>query len=129
MGRLSTKTMLFGIEVAAKFGFWNVVVENDFLHLINSISSRERGGSSFHLILDDVVHANSMFDVVYWSFVHREGNNVAHELAHCLPWVIAGRKFWLVIFSNCIDSLLVLDITMNVIYLSCWSFPKKIFFL
>lgn len=52
--------MLFGIHVALEFGSRNVLVENGCLHLVNAISSREQGGSSLHLILDDIVNASSM---------------------------------------------------------------------
>ena len=49
-----------------------------------------------------------------WSFVHKEGNQVAHKLAHYSPMII-GRKVWLVKFISYINSLLTLDISMNII--------------
>lgn len=43
-----------------------------------------------------------------------DNNRVAHELAHCSPWVI-GIKVWLANFPSCINYLLASDISMDVI--------------
>lgn len=65
------KAVLLGMQVAIEFGYRKVIVESDCLHLINAISSHERGGNSLHLIIDDIVHASNLFESVSWSFVRR----------------------------------------------------------
>lgn len=67
-----------------------------------------------HLIIDDIVHVSNSFEFLSWSFVPRDGNKVAQELAHCLPWVI-GRKIWLGDFPHCIAPLLESELSTNAI--------------
>ncbi|XP_074327322.1 uncharacterized protein LOC141665243 [Apium graveolens] len=81
-----SKAMLLCIQAAVEFGFTRVAVESDCLNLINAISAQERGNSSFHLILDDIIHVSSFLDFVSWNFIRRDSNKVAHELAHHLTW-------------------------------------------
>lgn len=69
---VEAKAMLFGIKVVVEFGFRNVLVESECIHLVNAISSRERGASSFHRILYDIIHATSKLDFVSWSFVRKD---------------------------------------------------------
>lgn len=45
--------------------------------------------TNFRLLLEDIVHASSMLHNVSLSFVSRDENRVGHELAHCLPRVLA----------------------------------------
>ncbi|XP_021747924.1 uncharacterized protein LOC110713788 [Chenopodium quinoa] len=82
--------VLLGLKATTEFGHRRVVVESDCLGLINAISSRERGTSSLHIILDDIYHVTRFFIDASWNFVHRDGNKVAYELAHCLQWDV-GR--------------------------------------
>ncbi|XP_021769837.1 uncharacterized protein LOC110734082 [Chenopodium quinoa] len=106
------KALLFGLQMPVDLGYKDVVMESDCLGLINAVSSRERGSSTFHLILDDVYHVSSLFESIRWSFVRREGNRVAHELAHCMPWAI-GKQVWSSTFPECIVALLNSDLPSN----------------
>lgn len=45
--------------------------------------------ANFRLLLEDIVCASSMLHNVSLSFVSRDENRVAHELAHYLPQVLA----------------------------------------
>uniref|UniRef100_A0A803MYZ7 RNase H type-1 domain-containing protein n=1 Tax=Chenopodium quinoa TaxID=63459 RepID=A0A803MYZ7_CHEQI len=106
------KAIYLGIKVAIEAGYSRVRLESDCLAIIDAIVARERGRSSLHLILDDNYHVFSFLRSVSWSFIHREGNKVAHGLAHCLPWEI-GSSVWLSDFPACIVSLLNKDLPMN----------------
>uniref|UniRef100_A0A803N666 RNase H type-1 domain-containing protein n=1 Tax=Chenopodium quinoa TaxID=63459 RepID=A0A803N666_CHEQI len=108
---VEAKALLMGLQAAVECGYRRLVVESDCLGLINALDSRERGSSCFHLILDDIYHVCRSLDFVSSSFVHREGNTVAHELAH-LPWVV-GSRFWFDNFPSCIDDLLSSDLPNN----------------
>lgn len=99
------KATLPGIQMAVKFGYRKVDIESDCLTLINTISVQERGGSNFHLILNDIIHASSYLESVSWSFTRRNNYKVTHELAYYLPWSI-GRKIWIDDFPSCIGPLI-----------------------
>lgn len=106
------KVALMGLQVAVEYGHRWVVMESDFLNLVNAIRVRERGDSHFHLILEDIYHVSSLLEVVDWNYVGRKGNRVAHELAHCLPWRL-GRQVWENSYPPCISSLLASDLSRN----------------
>ncbi|XP_021721670.1 uncharacterized protein LOC110689242 [Chenopodium quinoa] len=104
-------TLLVGLRVAVENGFRRIIVESDCIGLVNALQTRERSSSNVHLIYDDIYHVCNSLESVGWSFVHRVGNKVAHELAHYSPWTI-GRKIWVSNFP-CILSLLNSDSPMN----------------
>uniref|UniRef100_A0A803N2H0 RNase H type-1 domain-containing protein n=1 Tax=Chenopodium quinoa TaxID=63459 RepID=A0A803N2H0_CHEQI len=106
------KAMLLGLRAAMDCGHRKLEVESDCLSLFTAIKSRERGGSSLHLVLDDIYHVSGLLDFVSWSFTRREGNKVAHELAHCLSRDTSSRV-WFSNFPSCIVSLLEFDLPMN----------------
>ncbi|XP_021747921.1 uncharacterized protein LOC110713786 [Chenopodium quinoa] len=109
---VEAKAILLGVQAAADFGARNIEVESDCLGVLNAIKAQVRGDSSLHLIFDDIYHEIRSFDFVSWSFTHREGNKVAHELAHCFPWE-PGSRVWLSNFPSCIVPLLDFDLPTN----------------
>lgn len=106
------KEILMGVGLAYEFGFRRVVVESDSSHIIDALNAEEQWLSSLHPILDDIRHVSSYFEYVSWSFVHREGNRVDNELAHCLPWSL-GRTIWFHNFPSFISSIVLSDLIAN----------------
>ncbi|XP_021721216.1 uncharacterized protein LOC110688762 [Chenopodium quinoa] len=106
------KAILMGLQAAVEFGLRSLMVESDSLSLITAIKSQDRGGSSLHIVLDDIYDVSGLLNFVSWSFTRREGNKVAHELAHCLPRDTSSR-IWFSNFPSCIIPILELDLPMN----------------
>ncbi|KAL2905726.1 hypothetical protein RDABS01_004436, partial [Bienertia sinuspersici] len=99
------RAILVGIQMAMEMGFDDVIIENDCEGLINALSKGEKGHSSFHLLLEDILLLVSSLRSISWSFVKREANKIAHALAHLAPWVL-GRRVWLTEFPPHISNLL-----------------------
>uniref|UniRef100_A0A803MUC9 RNase H type-1 domain-containing protein n=1 Tax=Chenopodium quinoa TaxID=63459 RepID=A0A803MUC9_CHEQI len=106
------KALLLGVKAAVEAGFVRVVVESGCQGLINAMKSQEDGRSCFHMILDDTRHFCSLLGSVSWSFVRREGNRVAHVLAHSMPWEVGGRV-WVADFPSTVCSTLTVYLSMN----------------
>ncbi|XP_074288863.1 uncharacterized protein LOC141614010 [Silene latifolia] len=87
------EAMLMGLKEAAKRGYRDVTMESDCQVLIKALKDRVDGRSNFHLILEDIFYVCNSFSNILWSFVGRESNSVAHELARLAPWRI-GRREW-----------------------------------
>ncbi|KAL8123781.1 hypothetical protein AgCh_011684 [Apium graveolens] len=73
------KAILLGIQAAVEFGYTRVVVKSDCLNIINVISAQERGISSFHLIIDDIIHENRKKDKKATYFIYQAVNEVIFE--------------------------------------------------
>ncbi|XP_021729133.1 uncharacterized protein LOC110696153 [Chenopodium quinoa] len=82
------KAVVFGLKLANEVGARRLVEESDCLTVIQSFREAAKGTSAFHMLLDDILELSSTFDDVIWSFVRREGNKIAHELAHFQPFVV-----------------------------------------
>ncbi|XP_074266188.1 uncharacterized protein LOC141588655 [Silene latifolia] len=70
-----------------------VIVESDCFTVIEALKQRKKSCSDLFLIFDDILHLCSLFRCVVWSFVSRDFNRVAHELAHVSAWCLS-RRFW-----------------------------------
>ncbi|XP_021723977.1 uncharacterized protein LOC110691367 [Chenopodium quinoa] len=70
-----------------------VVLESDSLLVVQALRGASAGRSTFHLLIEDITNVAASFDVVKWSFVRRNGNRVAHYLAHFQPWDL-GQRMW-----------------------------------
>ncbi|XP_021764698.1 uncharacterized protein LOC110729276 [Chenopodium quinoa] len=108
-----SKAILIGMELAAEMGHDRVVFESDCEPVVCAIKKKAPGCSSFHLLLDDIVVATNRFSDCSWSWIHRDGNKVAHELAHVPPLVL-GRKIWYSDFPDFLCNLLNSDLQLNV---------------
>ncbi|XP_021744858.1 uncharacterized protein LOC110710824 [Chenopodium quinoa] len=106
------KAILWGVQAAADYGVRRIIVEGDCLGVLNAIEAQERGDSSLHLIFDDIYHVIQGFESVSWKYISREGNKVAHELAHCFLWVL-GSRVWLSNFPDCVVPFLDHDLPIN----------------
>ncbi|XP_074313432.1 uncharacterized protein LOC141648603 [Silene latifolia] len=86
------EAVLMGLKEAVRRGYRDVTMESDCQVLIKSLENRVDGRSDFHLILEDIFYACNSFRNVTWSFVGRESNKVAHELARLAPWELGRRE-------------------------------------
>ncbi|XP_021760558.1 uncharacterized protein LOC110725378 [Chenopodium quinoa] len=102
------RAILVGMKLAAARGHDLVEFENDSECVVNAINKKVPGVSSFHLILDDIMEAAQLFSFCSWSWVQREGNKVAHELAHAPPFAL-GCKLWSDNFPDFLCNLLDSD--------------------
>ncbi|KAK9677866.1 hypothetical protein RND81_11G172600 [Saponaria officinalis] len=97
-----------GVEEAIRAGFKRVVFESDCLLVVQALKDGGSGLSCFSLIIDDILNLCNFFDEYSWSYVRRDGNKVAHELARLQPWEI-GRRMWLSRVPESIIHLVTVD--------------------
>ena len=70
-----------GIRVAMEARFNNFTVETDCMMLYEALRKKRRPASVFGCILYDIYSLLSSCSNVFFSFVRRSGNEVAHMLA------------------------------------------------
>ncbi|KAL4385050.1 hypothetical protein GQ457_15G008960 [Hibiscus cannabinus] len=69
------------VTFALELGFRSVQIEGDSLSVIKKLCSAMADKSIISPILVDIKDSSKAFDIITFSFVSREGNAVAHELA------------------------------------------------
>ena len=72
---------LFGVQLASRFGFQYVQLEGDSLNVVKAIEQRVHGASPIHLFYDCIFSSSSSFLGFGCSFVHSNGNSLAHAVA------------------------------------------------
>ncbi|XP_074314099.1 uncharacterized protein LOC141649305 [Silene latifolia] len=87
------EALLLGVKEAARRSIRDIIMKSDCQVLIKALRTREHGRSDYYLILDDILFACNSFNSVQWSFVGRESNKVAHEIARLAPWTV-GKREW-----------------------------------
>ena len=76
---------LFALQSAQQYGFLKLCVEGDCLPLIQKLQNKTVEDNFVGLIISDILNLVKQFEFTAFSFVKREGNKVAHDLAHWLP--------------------------------------------
>lgn len=56
------------------------------------------------LIVDDIINLNKNFQFCAFSFIRKEGSNVAHSIAH-LQLYVSGSRVWLEDGPDCVFNL------------------------
>ena len=84
---------LFALQSAQQYGISNLCVEGDCLPLIQKLQSKTAENNFVGFVISDILNLVDQFEFVAFSFVRREGNGVAHELAHWLP-VVWESRIW-----------------------------------
>jgi len=69
--------------VAKEYGYHSLVVEGDCLALIQKLQHQVIDDNVLGFIVSDILHIAKTFSFI--SFIKREGNKLAHDLAHWLP--------------------------------------------
>ena len=76
-------------------------MEGDRLPLIQKLQNKTVDDNFVGLIISDILSLVEQFEFTAFSFVKREGNVVAHDLAHWLP-VRWGSRIWT---DNVLDAI------------------------
>ncbi|XP_074288445.1 uncharacterized protein LOC141613600 [Silene latifolia] len=71
----------FGLEVANRLGFSNIILEGDALNVVLAVKNESVARSPFGLCVNDVIVNLRLFPSSFFSHVKRGGNTVAHCIA------------------------------------------------
>ncbi|KAL2939358.1 ATP phosphoribosyltransferase regulatory subunit [Bienertia sinuspersici] len=106
------QAILRGVKEARALGLRKIEVESDSLKVVQALRNPSSGTTDeLHLILEKFYFA-SIFENVNFSFVKREGNKVAHDLAHLQPLDL-GQNRWESEFPTSILHVAALDLGMK----------------
>ena len=78
---LKTLAVAKALEFAIDLGFSSIILEGDSEILMKSLMDDSLSLASFRLLIQDVKTYAELFQCISFSHVHREGNDVAHNLA------------------------------------------------
>ena len=78
---LKTLVVAKALEFAIDLGFSSIILEGDSEILMKSLMDDSLSLASFGLLIQDVKTYAELFQCISFSHVHREGNDVAHNLA------------------------------------------------
>jgi len=76
---------LFALQSVQRYGLSNVCVEGDCQPLIQKLQNKTVEDNFVGFIIADILDLVAQLEFVTFSFVKREGDMVAHKLAHWLP--------------------------------------------
>ena len=82
---------VFGLHCVYEAGFLNITIEGDNLSLIRKLQSKSCHDSSLGLFVRSIHTFVQQFDFFSWSSIKREGNRIAHDLAHSQPMYLEGK--------------------------------------
>ncbi|XP_074313718.1 uncharacterized protein LOC141648910 [Silene latifolia] len=98
----------FGLITARHMGLQQVILESDCLALITMLRLKSFPANYFGRVGKVVFDLASSFSSVIFSFTRRDGNVVAHEMAHLLPLDFSTR-FWVGSFPERVAPFVELD--------------------
>ncbi|XP_074297689.1 uncharacterized protein LOC141628444 [Silene latifolia] len=104
--------VLQGLKEAKLAGIPFVVIESDCRGVIEDLKNQRSGRSELFLIYQDILQLCTSFSSISFTFVRRNFNRVAHDLAHSLPWV-TGRRRWTTDFPDWLLSLVCDDLKVR----------------
>ena len=84
---------LFALQSVQRYGISSICVEGDCQPLIQKLQNKTVEDNFAGFIIADILTLVTQFEFVAFSFVKREGNTVAHKLAHWPP-VVWGSRLW-----------------------------------
>ncbi|XP_074271365.1 uncharacterized protein LOC141595298 [Silene latifolia] len=102
------KAAEFGLRVAVQMGLTNVVLESDSATLITMLKSKSVPANYLGRIGIVILELANAFTCIRFNFVRREGNGVAHSMAHLMP-VDYSTRFWVSSLPQHIVALVDLD--------------------
>ncbi|KAJ8427351.1 hypothetical protein Cgig2_016217 [Carnegiea gigantea] len=88
------KACLFAMRRVWEAGYRNAIVEGGNLKLISKLKSKSNLNNELGLIIDEIMSLSNSFSFISWSHVKRDGNRVAHSLAHLQPLEV-GERLWI----------------------------------
>ena len=82
------------LEFAQEMGLFDIVLEGDSSLVMAALNSMDPGLAPYGLLLQDTLSLSLVFSKLSYSHTKREGNTVAHNLAHltvnlpnCVIWM------------------------------------------
>ncbi|KAL5864939.1 hypothetical protein ACOSQ3_002453 [Xanthoceras sorbifolium] len=84
------RAMLKKIQVAGNRGLSSLLVESDYLSLVNLCCDRVDVRSDLGNIIHDIIVKSDAYDVVSFTHIHRLSNYVVHSLA---KWALEYNSF------------------------------------
>lgn len=88
------KSMLLGMQLALFKGWQDVEVESDCHQLVSALTNRDLDIHDVEMVLRDITAVHARFRSCTWSFVKRDANWVAHEMAAFLPGTEHNFHIW-----------------------------------
>jgi len=103
------RACIFAIRTAQQHGLRHVILEGDSLSLISKLEKKQRLAADIGLLVDEILNLSHNFNFCAFNFVRRDGNKVAHALAHLKPYVSSSRV-WLQDGPDCVFDLALDDL-------------------
>lgn len=100
----------FALGEAKRRGLRCTELEGDCLTLISKLKKKEQTDADIGIIIYDIISLAFGFDFYAFSFVNREGNKIAHCLAHIQPYD-PSLRIWLDDLPDDISHLVLKDIS------------------
>lgn len=99
----------YGVELARRLGYANVILESDALTVVRAIQDRKAGASPIFLLIDDVHKISNEFNIFMCVHVRRAGNTAAHSIAR---WETNGssERICMNSFPQTLQSLVELNL-------------------
>ena len=85
--------MLKAIIWARDMCFHEIILEGDACNIISQVNSITTDLSTFGLIIEDIKTERKWFHSSQFTFIPKEGNRVAHELAQ-FGLSLSTERFW-----------------------------------
>ncbi|XP_074282921.1 uncharacterized protein LOC141607469 [Silene latifolia] len=102
---VKAEVVLMGLKEAKRVGHARIIIESACLNFITELRERKTGRADIFRVYDDILSLCCSFVSVDFSYIRRESNSVAHNVAHSVPWVY-GRRFWIEdVPRNIIDAI------------------------
>jgi hypothetical protein len=70
-----------GVEFARRLGIWSFTLEGDSMVIVEALKKGDFSSDIFGGVVCDIISHLSDFELYDFSFVRRDGNSVAHEVA------------------------------------------------
>ncbi|XP_074298465.1 uncharacterized protein LOC141629347 [Silene latifolia] len=88
------EAVLMGLKEAKRAGYARIIMESDCLNVITDLREKKTGRTDIFRVYDYIFSLCNSFISVVFSYVRRESNSVAHNVAHSVPWEY-GRRAWI----------------------------------
>ncbi|XP_074301446.1 uncharacterized protein LOC141632836 [Silene latifolia] len=105
------KAAEFGLRTALQMGLDNVVLESDSSTLITMLKSKSIPANYLGRVGFEILEIAKSFTCIRFSFVRRDGNCVAHGMAHLMPLDYSTR-FWVGAIPERIVPLVETDVAL-----------------
>ncbi|XP_021865721.2 uncharacterized protein [Spinacia oleracea] len=107
------KSIILGLKMALQCNASKVVVECDYLQVVELINRRKFDGSYFGMLSREINAISSSFDVILFCHVYREANLAADVMAQLSPLEYSTRV-WVGSCPSVVEDVIASDFCFNV---------------